>query len=130
VEELLLFLLQLGGDLLIQLVLEILWEVVAAAYKATFGRPDRSIVGASIGYFVVGASLGGLSLLVWPSRLLRPGPVPGLSLILSPVCVGLTMQAWGRYRRARGRVTTTLATFPAGAAFALGTALVRFVWAR
>ena len=129
-EELLLFLLQLGGDLLIQVVLEILWEVVAAAYKATFGRPDRGVVWASVGYFVVGASLGTLSLLLWPTRLLRPGPLPGLSLIISPLCVGLAMEAWGTYRRAGGRVTTSLATFPAGAAFALGTALVRFVWAR
>ena len=58
-EELLLLLLQLGGDLLIQVVVEVLWEIVAAGYKVTFGRPDRSIVWASIGYFVVGARFSG-----------------------------------------------------------------------
>ena len=125
-EELLFLLLQLFADVIIQVVLEILWEVCAAAYKVASGRPGWGLFWASIWYFALGAALGGASLLVWPERIFQPGPVPGLSILVSPICAGLAMQAWGRYRRRRGHVTTTLATFPAGAAFALGSAVVRF----
>jgi hypothetical protein len=130
VEELAIFLVQLLIELFFQIITEILWESGSAAYKATYERRNRHIVVAALGYFVAGAALGGLSLLFWPNRFFQPGPIPGLSLILSPLCVGSTMHAWGKLRRKRGRVTTNLATFTGGAAFALGTALVRFLWAR
>ena len=129
-EELLFLLLQVLIDLLGQVVLEILWELGSATYKAMYERPNRNIVVASLGYLLVGVALGAASLFVWPARVFEPGPIPGLSLILSPLGAGLAMHAWGEYRRSRGHVTTSLATFPGGAAFALGTALVRFLWAR
>ena len=123
-------LLELLVELFGQIVVEVLWEFGAAAYKAARPRGNRSVAVAVVGYAVVGAVVGALSLLAWPDRLFRPGPVPGLSLILGPVCVGAVMHGWGLLRRRRGHETTNLATFPGGAAFALGTALVRFIWAR
>jgi hypothetical protein len=123
-------LLELVVELFLQVGLEALWELGSAAYKAAYRRPARSVPLAAAGYFVVGAALGGVSLLIWPTRLLEPRPIPGSSLLLSPLGAGLVMQAWGERRRARGVVTTRLATFPGGAAFAFGTALVRLLWAR
>jgi hypothetical protein len=128
-EELLLVAGQLLLDLLGQIVLEVLWDLGLASFKVAFQRPSRSLPLAVAGLFFLGGGIGGISLLIWPGRILGPGPLPGLSLILGPLCAGLAMQAWGRYRRNAGHVTTGLATFPGGAAFALGTALVRFVWA-
>ena len=115
-------------DLLWQVVLEVLAEFgFLAAFKVAFDRPSRSLPVAVLGLFLLGAAVGGLSLLAWPGRLVKPGPIPGLSLAI--VSSAAAMQAWGTYRRAKGHVTTHLATFPGGAAFAFGTALVRFLWA-
>lgn len=122
-------LLDLIVELFGQILIEVLWEFGAAVYKAGRPRGRRSMGVAVVGYAVTGAAIGALSLLVWPDRLLRPGPVPGLSLIISPVCVGVALHAWGWVRRRGGHATTNLATFRGGAAFAAGTALVRFVWA-
>jgi hypothetical protein len=113
-----------------QALVEILAELGLESLKAALERPNRSPWLAALGYFFLGGTLGGLSLLVRRERLFLPGPLPGLSLVASPLCVGAIMGAWGRYRRQRGQTTTNLATFGGGAAFALGTAVVRFVWAR
>jgi hypothetical protein len=129
VEELLLLVFDVVLELVVQVVLEILAELGLSALQAALDRPRRSLPLAAMGLFLVGAGLGGLSLLVWPDRIFEPGPVPGLSLVLSPVCAGAAMHAWGAYRRSRGHAVSDLATFTGGAAFALGTALVRFLWA-
>jgi hypothetical protein len=128
-EEILLFLLQLVLEVFGQLFLEVLAELGLESIKAAFARPNRSVPLAVLGLFLLGASLGGLSLLALPARFWKPGPIPGLSLILGPLCAGAAMHAWGRHRRAGGHDTTNLATFAGGAAFAFGMALVRFVWA-
>ncbi|MCU0241035.1 MAG: hypothetical protein MUF51_01275 [Vicinamibacteria bacterium] len=128
-EEIAFLILQFLLEVLMQVVFEMLTESGLAALKAEFERHNRSLPVAMLGYFFLGAGIGGLSLLIWPSRLLKPGPIPGLSLILVPLAVGAAMQAWGRYRRAKGHDSTNLATLPGGAAFAFGTALVRFLWA-
>ena len=128
-EELGVFLLQLLFEGLGQWLLEVLWELGSSSYKATYGRPNHHPIIAAIGYFLVGAAVGAVSLLAWSERFFEPGPIPGLSLLLSPICAGVAMHVWGAYRRTRGHVTTNLATFLGGAAFAPGTALVRFLWA-
>lgn len=128
-EELGVFLLQFVFEFLGQWLLEVLWELGSSSYKATHGRPNHHPLIAAIGYFLVGAALGAASLLIWADRFFEPGAIPGLSLLLSPLGAGVAMHAWGAYRRTRGHVTTNLATFLGGAAFALGTALVRFLWA-
>ena len=129
-EELGFLVVQLLIELLFQFVLEVLWEFGAAEYKGTYERRNHHIVVAALGYLVAGAALGALSLLFWPERFFKPGPIPGLSLVLSPVCVGGAMHAWGQLRRRKGHVTTNLSTFAGGGAFALGTALVRFLLAK
>ena len=128
-EELGFLLLQFLLELLFQFGLEVLWEFGAAEYKGAYERKNHPIVVSVLGYFVAGAAVGALSLLFWPERFLEPGPIPGLSLVLGLLCVGGAMHAWGRLRRQKGRDTTNLATFAGGAAFAFGTALVRFLWA-
>jgi hypothetical protein len=133
VEELAVLLLQWLVEFLFQILLqgglEVLWELASSSYKLTYGRENHHPAVAAMGYFLVGAVLGGFSLLLWPDRIFQPGPIPGISLLLSPLGAGVALHAWGVYRRRSGHVTTNLATFVGGAAFAFGTALVRFVWA-
>jgi hypothetical protein len=117
-------------EVLGQVIMEILAELGLAGLKAAFERPNRSPWLAALGYFLLGGALGGLSFLIRRERLFKPGPMPGISLVVSPLCVGLIMSVWGRYRRGRGYTTTNLATFSGGSAFALGSASVRFVLTR
>jgi hypothetical protein len=114
----------------LQMLLEMLVDVLWAVMRTVFLRPERSTALAVVGIFPLGGAAGWFSLLIWPERVLQASRVPGLSLILSPLLVGLAMQAWGEYRRRNGHATTKVATFAGGAAFAFGTALVRFICVR
>jgi hypothetical protein len=123
-------------DLIFEFILEVLFEILGeallelgfGAFKAAYDRANRNPLLASIGYLLLGGVLGAGSAWLLPYRIVQPGPFPGLSLVLAPLVSGLAMHLFGKYRRANGHVTTNLATFFGGAAFALGASLVRFVW--
>ena len=76
----------------------------------------------------LGALAGALICLVWPARILRPGPVRGVSLVFSPIVTGALMEGYGRWRAEKGRSRSSIATFWGGALFAFSMALVRFLW--
>lgn len=121
-------LLEALGDLLLQAGVEILAELGLESLENVF-RPRRSanLVLATGGVMIIGAVLGLTSGLLLPGRVFPAAPVPGLSLVLAPVGMGITMHLFGQWRRARGGRPTFLATFPGGAAFAFSWALVRWV---
>jgi hypothetical protein len=117
-------------QLLLEVIGEALLELGLSGFKDVFDRRNWNPYLAAIGYLVLGAVLGGVSLCLWPQRVFQSGTIPGLSIVLSPLAGGAAMHAWGRFRRSRGHDPTNLATFLGGAAFALGCAVVRFQWAR
>jgi hypothetical protein len=82
---------------------------------------------SAVASFLLGALIGGLVSVAWPIRLLSPGPVPGLSLMVTPVLNGLVMEWYGGWRERQGRERFFLATFWGGALFALGMAVVRYL---
>ena len=121
------FLIELVIEVLFQGGFEALVEGIARAIGASFGRRDRHHpVAAAIGLLGLGAAIGGLSVLVWPYRVVDSGPVPGLSLILSPVINGLVADAIGSWRERHDRPRTYMSTFWGGALFAFGMAGIRF----
>jgi hypothetical protein len=93
-------------------------------------RPHRVItpVLAATGYFVMGICAGILSLFIVPRRLVSDSLLPGVSLMLAPLGTGLAMHWLGERWRDRGREPPALFSFRAGAIFAFGMALVRFVY--
>ncbi len=122
-------------EILLELVLEIGFQlfvdVGSIRLTETRGRNRRvPAFVATIGFAALGGLVGGLSLLVWPERIVGRGLFPGASLVIGPLLSGAAMHFWGRRRRAKGRRTTQLATFHGGAAFALGYALERFIGVR
>ena len=121
-------------ELVVQLVLEVFGEILLEfgleAFKGAFGRQNRSPRVATLGYLCLGAAIGVLSLWLLPERMLRPGPIPGLSVVIVPLIGGVVMHLWGSFRRSRGHSTTNLATFYGGAALLLSYCLVRVLWAR
>ena len=122
-------LLELFLELVLEGFAEIAIEAGLAAAQESLGRHNRNPVLATIGYFVFGLALGGLSLLLLPAGFFASSPT-GVSLLVGPFVMGVVMQIWGGLRRAYGHRTTNLATFYGGAAFAFGMALVRFLAAR
>jgi hypothetical protein len=121
------FLLELLLEVLFGGVGEALVEGLARALGAPFGRTDRRHpVAAGIGLVLLGAGLGGLSVAIWPHRFLGEGPLPGVSLIVSPLANGLAWEAIGRWRHRRDRPRTYLSTFWGAALFAFSVAAVRF----
>jgi hypothetical protein len=123
-------LLELCIELFGEAILQILMEAGLATAQEVAGRENRNPALATIGYWLSGTILGGLSIGLLPTRLLGAAPVSGISLVVSPVVMGIVMQLWGGLRRAQGHRTTNLATWYGGAAFAFGLALVRFLWLR
>jgi len=122
-------------QLVLQVFAEFVFEVVKAVRESTREAEQLPPAAAGcllplVGLFLVGATLGGLSVLFWPQRVFHPGSLKGWSILIGPFCVGGAMHALGRYRESRGHPSTTLATFAGGSCFALGTALARFFGVR
>ena len=88
-------------------------------------------VEASTGAFWLvldGPCAGILSVLLFGRRLVPRPLIPGLSLVLSPIVTGIAMDWMGELLSERGKHRPALFSFWAGAVFAFGMALVRFVY--
>jgi hypothetical protein len=116
---------QILGEVLIELLTVFGWRSIADAI-----RPERHAhpVLATIGQFVLGMVAGILSLLIVRRRIVGPSPVPGLSLILSPIGTGIAMHLLGKLWPPAWGEKPGLMSFWAGAIFAFGMVLVRFVY--
>jgi hypothetical protein len=120
-------LLEFLGELLLQLVLEMLLEFGFHAVSEPFRKPPNPWL-AALGYVLLGAACGGLSLAVFPAYLTSPSwRIP--NLILTPIAAGLLMTALGAWRARRGDPVLRIDRFLFGYLFALSLALVRFSFA-
>ena len=81
---------------------------------------------ASIIYALLGVSAGGLSLLIFPHRLVHSSRFHGINLLLSPILTGLAMSLIGSLLDRYGQKVTRIESFRYGFAVAFGIALVRF----
>jgi hypothetical protein len=123
------FVLSALWEIVLQLAGELLLELGFSAVGEPFRERKRSHpVLAGAGVFLIGAVLGAATRLAWPGRIFPPGPVPGVSLLLSPLATGLIMHSYGEWCERRGTSRSFVETFWGGALFAFGMALVRFLW--
>ena len=134
-EELLLvvirFLAPVLWEALLQTVAEICFEVGLGSLKEPFQPRSRAHpVFASIGLLLLGGLAGGLASWIFQARLMPPAPLPGASIVLSPLLTGWAMAEFGRWRERRGREASFAATFAGGAFFAFGMASVRLLLVR
>jgi hypothetical protein len=114
---------ELAGEALLDLALRALGEVFESVDRA-------NPVLASLGYAILGSLAGGVSLFVFPHPLVRPSRVHGISLLVSPVVTGLLMSFIGSSLRRQGKKVVQIESFGYGFAFALGMALIRFLFVR
>ena len=134
------------GDLLLlllagaaELVGEVLVEFIGDALAAFALRAFRRFVGesmhigtvlAAFGYLVLGLVYGAASVILLPHPLFHPTRIHGASLVISPVITGLIMAQIGLVRRRNDKDVLRVESFGYGFALALGTAIVRFFFAR
>ena len=119
VEVILEFLLPLFGELFAELGADLLFRGIASNR-----RWWRFLL-----YSLIGAGIGGLSLLVFRGHLINPASLRVTALAVNPVLIGLLMTRLGRWREKRAGAAFGLEAFwPAwGFAFCLG--LVRTLFA-
>jgi hypothetical protein len=124
-------------EFLAQIVVEILWQILLEVLTSLgWESLDHSVrrerrahpVLAGIGHLLLGLTAGVVSLFVLPQRLTPRSPLPGVSLVLSPIVTGIFMDRIGEWWRERGHDRPKLFSFWAGAIFAFGMALVRFLY--
>jgi hypothetical protein len=124
-------------ELLLQLVIEIIGQVIVellaaggwesltdSGFRVRRSRPWVT----GIAQFLMGLCAGVLSVLIYSRRLTPHSAIPGLSLLLSPLGTGIAMHWLGEMWRDRGKEPPALFSFKAGALFAFGMAVVRFVY--
>lgn len=128
--ELLLGLLQIVGELALQIVFEALGELGIRSVREPFRRPKPlHPVLAAIGYVIFGVVAGAISLWVFPESLIDTERLRILNLIVTPLIAGGAMAALGAWRRRRDQDLIRLDRFSYGFLFALAMGIVRFVWA-
>jgi hypothetical protein len=123
-------LLELFGELLLQVVMQALAEAGLHAVRRPGERPPPSPWLLVLGYGLLGLVVGGLSLLLFPHSLLHSRPARLVGLGLTPVASGLAMALLGAWRLRRGQPQLAMDRFAYGYLFALVVALVRFSWAQ
>jgi hypothetical protein len=127
--ELLLGLLQIVGELLLQIIFEALAELGVRSVFEPFRRqrsPNPWL--AALGYVILGAAAGGISLWLFPGLLITSRWLRVANLLLTPLAAGMLMGALGAWRRRRDQELIRLDRFSYGFLFAFAMALVRFLW--
>lgn len=126
--QVLLWILQFIGELLLQafgqLLIEVLGHVVMHPGRRTPPPPWLAV----IGYALLGAAVGAISLHLLPALLVAPW-LRVANVVLTPVASGLLMMLVGSWRRKRGQALLQLDSLACGYCFALAMALVRFFFA-
>jgi hypothetical protein len=122
-------------ELIFEFILEILLEILAELGLHSIGeafhrREKRNPFFAIPGYLLLGLISGGISLLLFPHSFIRGQRFHGVSLVIIPLLGGAVMSGIGLVRRRQGKELIQLDSFAYGAIFALGLALIRFLFTR
>ncbi len=115
-------------EFLLQVVGEALIELGFHSIAEPFRKPPNPWL-AALGYLLLGAVTGGLSLLLFTALFVGPS-LRIANLIITPILVGLSMTALGAWRTRRGQALLRIDRFAYGYLFALSFAGIRFWLAR
>lgn len=116
---------QLFGELILQVVFEVLAELGLHSFRSE-KRKRLSLWWAIPGYIIFGFLAGILSLIIFPNLFLTSRALQLVGVILLPVLAGFVMALLGAWRRRREQELIRLDRFAFGYLFALAMALVRF----
>jgi len=117
---------EIFAELFLQLIIELIANFGIHAFN--FEKRPHPVV-ASIGYLLLGAVLGAISLFMFKDSFIQGDTMQLVNLFATPVLVGLIMSAIGKVRESRDKEVVRLEKFAYGFLFAFGLALVRYGWA-
>ncbi|MCP3851290.1 MAG: hypothetical protein GY694_13770 [Gammaproteobacteria bacterium] len=121
------FIFSIFGELLLQIMVEVLIELGFNGVASTFqNRKNRSPLLAFIGYSILGGLAGALSLWVVPHQVIESEAFALLNLFITPIVAGLLMSYLGYLRKRKGKDVIRLDSFIYGFTFAFAMALVRY----
>jgi hypothetical protein len=119
---------QFFGEILLQFIFEFLVEIgLRSLGDSLTGR--RSPILSLIGFTILGAMAGGLSLWLSPASLISNPAWRTLNLFVTPVAVGGLMMVIGRIRDRKGQYLANLNRFGYAFTFAFAMGLIRDLWA-
>ena len=122
---------ELLAELVLQIVFEGLCELGLHSVAEPFRRSKpKSPVLAMIGCVFLGATAGGISLLLFPRQFISVVWLQVLNLLVTPIIAGAAMSSVGRWRSRNSQELILLDRFAYSACFAFVFAFVRFYWGR
>ena len=127
------FLLEAFLELIAAAILDLASRALVGLFESVAEGVKENRILISIGYALLGTLAGALSLLVLPHPLIHrehPTRFHGISLLVSPIVAGFVLSSIGGILRRLGKKVTPVETFGYGFAFALGIALIRFLFAK
>lgn len=122
---------QFLGELLLQVLFEAIAELFGHAVKEPFRRPRpvRPWL-AAMGYLIFGAAAGGFTVWLVPELFIKAQWLRTANLLLTPVVAGLVMEAIGSWRERRDKEVLRLESFAYGFCFAFAMAVVRYAFGK
>ena len=125
------FLFEAVLQVLAEFIAEFSFELLCKSLSSVISPPEEKHPWFEFaGYFLFGAFFGGLSLFALPHPLMRSTRFHGISLLISPLATGYSMDRIGRRINEGGKPRMRIASFQNGFAFALGMALIRFLFTK
>ncbi|GAA0296638.1 hypothetical protein GCM10009087_03020 [Sphingomonas oligophenolica] len=121
-------LLQFLGEILLQVFFEFLAELGVHSLADTLKKPKNAVL-STIGFVLLGAMAGGVSLLILPKSLIPNLVFRKVNLLVTPLAAGGVMMLIGRQRGKRGQNLVRLDRFGYAFVFALAMAVVRYIGA-
>ena len=121
------------GELISTLV-EKTGDAIEAASEALGDATEAVASSVKIGFLIVfillvtGIGAGFAISLVFPDRIFKPIPITGISLLITPLVMGLVMSLVGKWKVNHDRKPSFMATFLGGALFGLAAAGTRLIF--
>jgi len=114
-------------EILFELILQLFGEVLVDLIIHAIGSADREAkrLIRIVVYALLGAIVGAISILIFPTHMIRSAPLRWVALVLIPLFAGAVFAMVGRSRDRRGKPVSALETFMPAYAFALAMAVVR-----
>jgi hypothetical protein len=125
------FIFELLFEVIGELVLNLIFSFLGEIFGHTFSRnrePFHPVL-AALGYALVGAACGRLTLIFFPQAVLVSHATQLANLVITPVLAGGAMALLGAWRTKRGQDKVRLDKFSYGYVFALAFGFIRYWFA-
>lgn len=119
---------QFFAEILLQAAFELLAELGYRSLANRLQRP-RNPIYSIIGFIILGAIAGSVSLLILPYSPIENSTFRKINLVAMPIILGLMMMLVAKLRQKKNQDLVRIDRFGYAFVFAFAMGLVRFIWA-